>query len=72
MAETTDTLIKRFTETIDDEGHVIMVPLRYMDEDEVEERLQLNIANTTSAHRARVVKELSKTNGHSDSRDITQ
>lgn len=68
--ETADTLIKSY-ETIDvlDENgkptgeRLHNVPVRYMSPEEIKERDALNIANTASALRARVVAELAKSNG---------
>lgn len=40
-------------------------PIRYMSSAEVKEREALNIANTASALRARVIAELAKGNGGS-------
>ena len=39
-------------------------PIRAMDEREVNERLELNISNTSSKLRARVIANTAKTNGH--------
>lgn len=58
---TSDTLIKYYEK---DEETGEMIPVRYMTPAEVEERDSLNIANTASALRARVVAELAKENGH--------
>lgn len=65
MADT-DPLVKGYADWIDDNDvlHENM-PIRYMNEDEIKERQDLNVANTASAQRARVVAELAKTNGHS-------
>lgn len=40
-------------------------PIRFMSPEEVLERAELNIKNTTESLRARVLTELSKSNGHS-------
>lgn len=53
---TDDPLIKGF----DEKG-----PIRYMNADEIKERDALQIANTATNLRARVLSELSKMNGHS-------
>jgi len=74
VMDTSDPLIKSY-ETVDvrDENGKLTgeqlhnVPIRYMDAAETKERLDLNIANTASALRARVVAELAKENGHGDS-----
>jgi len=39
-------------------------PIRVMNEQELRERLELNISNTTSKLRARVIAETAKDNGH--------
>lgn len=44
---------------------VRQVRVRVMSPLEIKQRLDLNVANTASALRARVVAELAKSNGHS-------
>lgn len=61
MAPLNDPLIKHYDKD-PDTGE--MIPVRYMTEDEVKEREALNVANTASALRARVLKELAGRNGH--------
>lgn len=49
--------------------HVVIEdePVYFMNAAEIKERFDLNIANTASNLRARVLSELSKQNGHSSS-----
>jgi len=68
--QTTDTLIKSYetVNVLDENGkptgeQLHNVPVRYMSPAEIKEREALNIANTASALRARVVAELAKSNG---------
>ncbi len=62
--------------TIKPKGHYTDVetrevyPILVMDEDEIKERLELNIANTSESLRARVLAANSTTNGHSESTSI--
>jgi hypothetical protein len=62
---TTDTITRQWVEWEDRcEQYRIMTPA------EIEERGNLNIANTASAQRARVIAEQSKGNGHSISEPL--
>lgn len=67
--ETTDTITKEYVEGFgmitDENGEVIgQEKIRSMSPFETKEREQLNIKNTASAMRARVVAEQAKSNGH--------
>lgn len=55
MATTDYSLIKGF----DEDG-----PIRYMNEEEIKERNELNIANTSESLRKRVIEHNAKSNGH--------
>jgi hypothetical protein len=57
--KTNDTLVKDH----DDDG-----PIRFMTPEEVFERAELNVKNTTESLRKRVLQELAKSNGHSNQR----
>ena len=48
-------------------GHDEHGPIRYMSPEEIKERVELNINNTSESLRKRVLSELAKRNGHADS-----
>ena len=64
MVSANDNLIKEWIEYCDvTTHHKFADPIRYMNPEEMEERYALNIANTASALRARVIAELAERNG---------
>lgn len=69
--EPSDTITVEYIEgaglMYDENGDVIrQVRVRNMSPFEIKERLDMNIANTASALRAKVVAEQTKTNGHNN------
>jgi hypothetical protein len=61
MSETTDTLGKEWQRN-EETGEFYQV--RWMNEQETQERLELNVANTSSSLRQRVIDHLAGSNGH--------
>lgn len=57
VSDSHDNLIKDYDE---------FGPIRYMTSEEIEERAELNIKNTSESLRKKVLKELAKSNGHSN------
>lgn len=61
MPHSDDPLVKEYDK---DTGE----PIHYMNLDEIKERADLNIANTATALRAKVIAHLAKANGNSTNR----